>query len=144
MNREEVRRLLQKLLGKEPVPFDAPSPSDWAKLEAQFQCTFDDTFRAFIDQMSVFRFPGDVFNVSTGRTNGNDSIELVYDLESQSQHWDPDMVPFYGVGNGDYFCLCKKECPNSPIYYFFAESATFAKYASSFGQWIERLPELLP
>lgn len=31
--------------------------------------------------MSEYSFPGDILNVSSGKTNGNDTIEFTYDYE---------------------------------------------------------------
>ena len=31
--------------------------------------------------MSEYVFPGDILNVSSGRTNGNDTIEFIYNYE---------------------------------------------------------------
>lgn len=51
--------------------------------------------------MSKYEFPGDIYNVKNDH-NGNDMILDVYQYECQYSEWDENMVPFYGIGNGDY------------------------------------------
>ncbi len=50
------------------------------------------------------------------------------------------MIPFYCIGNGDYFCLCKK---NSKVYYYYTDNEIFKEYNNSFKDWIEDLPNFL-
>ena len=142
MTKEEVESVLGTLLRAEAVGHDPPSQADWDALSHRFGGTFPDSFRHFMDLMAKYQFPGDVFNVSTGRTNGNDPIDLVYEAETQAGHWDRDMIPFYGVGNGDYFCLNRSECPGSAVYYFDHDAATFRHHSDSFDDWIRDLPRL--
>ena len=59
--------------------------------------------------MSEYVFPGDILNVSSGKTNGNDTIEFIYDYEMKRRFLEKRTNPFYSIGNGDYFCLHSKE-----------------------------------
>lgn len=138
-----VETIIRALLRPEPVPFDPPSNADWRRLEARFGCRLDEPFKEFMALMSRFEFPGEILNVSTGRTNGNDPIELVYDLECRWPEWDPDMIPFFAIGNGDYFCLNRVECPSSNVYYRYLERVSFEKYSRSFEEWVMQLPQYL-
>jgi hypothetical protein len=143
MTEAEMDQILASTLPRASTPFDPPSSHDWQRLEAKFRCKFDDDFKIFMTLMSKYRFPGDLLNVSSGRTNGNDPIELAFDLEAELPNWDPKMIPFYAIGNGDYFCLSREECPASKVYYFYAERNEFEPYAASFADWVKGLPQFL-
>jgi hypothetical protein len=143
MSPQEMEEILQSLLARETSTLDSPSSTDWQQLESKFGCKFGEDFKTFIGLMSRYSFPGDILNVSSGKTNGNDSIELTYDLERQGSAWNPAMIPFYAIGNGDYFCINKDECPSSQVYYFYAERPAFERYSNSFGEWVAHLPQFL-
>lgn len=144
MTWSEMNHLLAMLLPREQAGLAPPSDADWEALGTKFRCTFSDDFRNFISLMATYCLPGDVFNVSSGRTNGNDLIHLVYDLEAENNsHWDSAMIPFYGIGNGDYFCLNKIECPHSRVYYYYHDLGITEVYCNSFEDWIKGLPGFL-
>lgn len=143
MTPTEMEQILASVLPLEPTQFDPPSIQDWQRLEADFGCQFNDDFKEFMALMSRYQFPGDILNVASGRTNGNDSIRVAFDLEASGEQWDSTMIPFYAIGNGDYFCLNKNECPSSQVYYFYAERQAFEPYSDSFEDWIRQLPQFL-
>jgi hypothetical protein len=143
MTHLEVQTLLAKLLRREEVPFDPPTEADWKVLESRFRCRFGDEFKAFIALMSEFTFPGEILNVSRVRTNGNDAILIAYDLEMKHSTWDERMIPFYAIGNGDYFCLASSECPQSRVFYYDHETEAFEPYCDSFEVWLRQLPDFL-
>ena len=143
MTQDELKRILDQVLTTEQSKIDPPTKSDWDRLEARFRCHFGHDFKNFIALMSKYSFPGDIFKVSSGKTNGNDSIELVYDSEVENGCWQEGMIPFYGIGNGDYFCLSMDECPSSPVYYYYADRQVFEPYSISFEEWIRQLPAFL-
>jgi hypothetical protein len=143
MTKDEMEKILASILDKEDSLLDTPSQNDWDELSKKFSCKFSDDFKYFIELMSKYIFPGDIFNVSTGITNGNDSISLVYDCEVKAGGWDLDMIPFYGIGNGDYFCISAKESPNSSVYYFYHDDIRLEKYSDSFEEWVKELPTFL-
>lgn len=143
MTMDEVESIIAKVLGREETKLDFPSDKDWNEISHKFNCKFSNEFKFFINLISKYSFPGESYNVSTGKTNGNDSIIFVYDYEMKAGRWNSNMIPFYGVGNGDYFCLNKKECPNSKVYYYFHEDLKFEINYDSFEDWIKNLPTLL-
>lgn len=65
------------------------------------------------------------------------------DWEMQSGRWNKNMIPFYGIGNGDYFCLCSKEGKKSKVYYYYEDKSLFEPYTDSFEEWIEQLHDFL-
>lgn len=143
MESEQIKQLLINLLEKEAIQYDPPSLEDWKMLTNKFNCKFNQQFKIFIELISEFSFPGDILNVSRGNTNGNDSIVYTYDYEVNEGNWDVDYIPYYSIGNGDYFCLNSKECPDSAVYYFSHEDCRMGKYSDSFTEWLEKLPEFL-
>jgi hypothetical protein len=143
MSPQEMEAILKSILSAETEQLDAPSDADWQRLESKFSCRFGADFKTFIGMMSHFQFPGDILNVSTGRTNGNDAIATCFDFELAESDWSPDMIPFYSIGNGDYFCLKRTECPESRIYYFYSERPAFDYYCDSFEEWVRQLPDFL-
>lgn len=143
MKRDEIENLLDGMLDKELGKLDCPSASDWVKIEKKFGCQFPENFRFFIELMSEYSFPGDILNVSNGKTNGNDTIDFTYDYEMKQGGWKEELIPFYSIGNGDYFCLISKECPNTGVYYYAHEENNIEREADNFEEWLNQLPTFL-
>lgn len=141
MTKDEVASLLDSLVGKESVILDPPSTNDWLQLEKKFGCSFPEEFRYFIELKAEYRFPGDVLNVSSGRSNGNDTIQFTYDDEMLTGFWDEALIPFYSLGNGDYFCLCSKACPNTGVFYYSHEDFSVTKEAATFEEWLKNVDD---
>lgn len=143
MKRDEIINLLDGLLDKELRKLDYPLASDWVKIEKKFGCQFPIEFRLFIELISDYSFPGDILNVSNGKTNGNDSIEFTYDYEMKQGGWKKELIPFYSIGNGDYFCLLSTDCPNTGVYYYVHEEYNIQREADNFEEWLNQLPTFL-
>lgn len=139
----EIKTMFDSLLNKETEQLDIPTKEEWDSLSKKLDCIFNSDFIFFIELMSKYSFPGDILNVSTRRTNGNENIGIIYDYEVNTEDWDADMIPFYGVGNGDYFCINRKESFKSPVYYFYHDYIKFEKHTNSFNEWLKKVPELL-
>lgn len=140
MKYNEIEFILKKVLDKEICKLDKPTDKEWEELSHKFNYSFSNEFRYFIELMSVWSFPGDIYNVSKGYNNGNDTIEHVYDVEMKNGNWNADMIPFYGIGNGDYFCI---NVLDSKVYYYFCDKDEFQEYCTNFIIWIEDLPKFL-
>ncbi|MDS0526676.1 SMI1/KNR4 family protein [Clostridium sp. SHJSY1] len=143
MNYNEIKVILKNVLDKESEKFDKPTETEWEELSKFLNCTFSNEFKYFIEFMSEWSFPGDIYNVSKGNTNGNDSIEEVYKYEMKNGNWKSSMIPFYGIGNGDYFCLNSNEGSQSKVYYYYEDKDSFEVYCDSFENWLKDLPEFL-
>lgn len=137
MEYNEIESILKTILEKETDKLYKPTIKEWSELSCKFNYSFSDEFRYFIELMSVWSFPGDIYNVSRVNTNGNDTIEDVYNHEMKNSNWNEDMIPFYGIGNGDYFCINKLD---SKVYYYYSDKYTFEEYCYNFKTWIENLP----
>lgn len=143
MTKDEVEKLLISILDKETESLKSPSANDWIKIEKKFGCQFPNEFKYFIELMAEYIFPGDILNVSSGKTNGNDTIEFIYDYQMNKGSWQEGLIPFYSIGNGDYFCIHSKECPETRVYYYVHEELTIEKEAENFEEWLNQLPAFL-
>ncbi len=121
-----------------------PTIDEWKALEEKFSCEFPSGLRSFIELMAEFDFPGDIMNVGDGPNNGNDGIELTYDFEiRENPAWLSEMIPFYAIGNGDYFCVSSREGPSSAIYYYDHERNEFTGDCPDCETWLKALPDFL-
>ena len=137
MARDEMKEALGKLLTKVEPPYDRPSSKDWADLERRMCTNFGREFITLIDLLSDFDLRGETLNVVTaGRTNGNPSIAFVYEHECAHGEWPRDMIPFYAVGNGDYYCLSAREGCVSCVYYVSHDDGRTELVAKGVGDWI--------
>lgn len=144
MNKDEMRVFLSGFLEQESTVLGMPTADDWHAIEEYFSTEFSIEFKAFIDLMSEFAFPGDVFNAaSLEDSNGNDLITEVYELERQNSNWPKNCIPFYGIGNGDFFVVNARDNQRSPVYYLHHEDGQLEKYSDSFQAWVEHLPSFL-
>jgi hypothetical protein len=146
MTKQEIETALQAVLEAEPTPFDPPVLSDWQALEARFNTALPTDFKVFIELMSQYSFPGDIYNVpqaSSARTNGNDTVVAIFESEKSLGDWPDHLLPFYGLGNGDYFVLDTREGDRSAVYFKSHSDGTVTRYSESFSAWINRLPDFL-
>ena len=64
------------------------------------------------------------------------------DIRRRIGDWNPDLIPFLAVGNGDFFCLSASAGPESGVYYVDHEADT-QQIAPSFAAWLERIEHFL-
>ncbi len=119
--------------------YDVPTERDWDTFREKFGTAFGPTFRSFIELMSKYEFPGEIFNVASGNVSLSSSIYKVYDYEITQEFWNNDMVPFYSLGTGDYFCLSMNQGCNSKVYFFRHSDNTFEVKHESFSEWVDEL-----
>ena len=140
MNGKEIEEILRNCLEEEMEIYEYPTDEEWKSLEESLDCKFCYEFKIFINLMSKYMFPGDIFNVKNSNNNGNDTIIDVYKHECRYPEWNVNMIPFYAIGNGDYFCLHKNDMR---VYYFYAGRLEFGFYMETFAEWILDLPNFL-
>lgn len=143
MEKIEIESLLECILETEWMDLDIPTEEDWESLEKCFECKLPLEFKYFIELMTKYIFPGDILNVSSGKTNSNDTISFTYEYEIEHGKWDKELIPFYSIGNGDYFCLHSKEGINTGVYYYSHEEDKIKKEADSFKDWIKNIHAFL-
>ena len=144
MTKDQIRAILGKCLSTTTTQFSPPTGEEWDTLETKHACKLPLEMRYFIELMAEYDFPGDILNVGSGPNNGNDSIDTCYEYESKfNPRWSPEMIPFYSIGNGDYFCVSTARGSQSPVFYYFAERGEFPEYSDSFESWIAGVPQFL-
>lgn len=126
------------------TPYEVPSPEDWKKIEERFGMSFPQEYVDFVELLCDFDFPGDFYNVvRSARSNGNDEIATVYDIERRETDFPEWLIPFYGIGNGDYFALDARAGRESSVYYWYHERRRAERYAGSFSEWLSGLENFL-
>ncbi|STQ89866.1 SMI1/KNR4 family protein [Iodobacter fluviatilis] len=144
MNKNEISLVLSKCLPLENRRLDTPSPEDWVNVENYFKTKLPQEYKYFVDLMTDFSFPGDIYNpTSKILTNGNDDIILVYETEIKNSNLSKNLIPFYGIGNGDYFCLSIEDGEKSAVYCTDHSTGEVSKEADSFEDWIIEIPNFL-
>lgn len=110
MDSENVFRLVQTRFKKSILPERWFQDDDTSRIEKHFDCSLPEGFSAVRALMGIYTI--------TGGHMSADEILATPDLEREvNPLWESDFIPFYEVGNGDYVCFRKSECPNSAIYY---------------------------
>lgn len=142
MQEGEINLILKSSLVGVSNSFDTPSESDWLNLETRLGYRFPNSYRIFIEKLTNYVFPGDMLNIATGVTNGNDSVMDVYTFEIENGDWDVRLIPFYDIGNGDYFCF-KANGRGDSVYYYDHSSGEVSIESESFDDWLRGLPEFL-
>ena len=144
MTYNEIRNLLEDLLPRETMACSAPTSAEWEKASQTLNTVFPKAFQIFVDLMAEFAFPGDIYNIGQqGTNNGNDTMELVYGMEVEGGQWPQNLLPFYGIGNGDYFALERSEDGKSAVYYWNHETAQAERTHENFEEWLRELPAFL-
>jgi hypothetical protein len=136
----EIKKLLEDILELETNSLDIPTISEWNYLEKFLNYKFQKEFKYFVELMCDYRFPGDMLNVSKGLTNGNDDIDFIYEYEIENSRWNSEYIPFYSIGNGDYFCFGKID---NNIYYYYSDTEEFEMYLDNFNSWLKDLKDFL-
>jgi hypothetical protein len=141
MNKEDVEQLLAKALVREDPCFKHATAEEWTALQGRLGTNFPDEF---LDLMGEFRFPGEIYNVTrTAARYADDTIEIVYSLEKSESKWPEDLIPFYGIGNGDYFALSRAEGAQTAVYFRRHEDGFVEKVSDTFSAWLSQLPSFL-
>ena len=138
-----MRRLLSGAFAEQPLELDPPSDGDWAHLQNKFRCEFPMPYRLFHSEFVRFEIPIEIYNVSTGQTNGDDLVSTVFDVETTLGRWDSDLIPFCGLGNGDYFCLRASEGARSAVYFSDHEEGGVSRFCDTFDDWVRGLQDFL-
>ena len=144
MDTSSIRRVIEGVLQPARGSYHKPTSAEWASLEAELGTAFPPDFKRLLEVLSDFEFPGDIYNVSSAQpSNGNDLIADVYAFERGQGALPEWMVPFYGIGNGDYFCLDRRTGAQSAVFFWDHGAASEAAYSPSVEAWIASLPDFL-
>jgi len=142
MKQEEILSLLSGLLYRSSVNFDPPSRQDWEKLEKKFNIRFHNTYKELILLLCMY-YGLNILNVSSGKTNGNDTVLATYEFEMALGDWPIYMIPIRSIGNGDYECLNSYEPFDPRVYYVYHDNRSVEVAADSVELWIKQLAKTL-
>jgi hypothetical protein len=66
-----------------------------------------------------------------------DEMIATYEAEREiNPQWEDDLIPFYGIGNGDYLCLRRSQCPNSGVYFIPHDEPRITLTHASFSEYL--------
>jgi hypothetical protein len=139
MTADEITRQLAGLFKRRTERLRAPTPSEWEALRASLNWTWPDEFFQFHRVVGEYWFEGDLLGVA--QLDDSDTIAVARDTEVEVGNWPDDLVPFLAVGNGDYFCLSRREGGSSRVYYVFHEGRRVDVLHDSFANWLLHLDE---
>lgn len=110
MNPENVTQLVQARFKKSILPEQWFPNEDVTRIEQHFGCLLPEGFAMVRTLMGIYTITGGHMSV--------DEILKTPELEREvNPLWEGDFIPFNSIGNGDYICFRRRECPNSAIYY---------------------------
>lgn len=132
MDKQVMLSLLKSKLHKSKSPLPDLNATDWKRLMDKFHCDFSDDFITFMELIGQFEFPGELLYVS----GHSENIISVYDQEISYGRWHSEMIPFFGIGNGDYNCVNSYEGKHSAIYYVSHTDSSIEVDAQRFEQWL--------
>ena len=143
MNESEVNAVLSKLFRLRVPPEPAPSPNDWRGLSAFFLMQFPEEFIHFMNLLGNYYIEGGFLKVAeSGRLIGDDTIVSAVICEQNIGSWPSSLVPFFGVGNGDYYCI-SRAFPFR-ITYIYHEDRSVSVMHNSFEEFLKHeLPDFV-
>jgi hypothetical protein len=104
-------------------------PDDGVRIEDYFGCSMPEGFTAMRALIGIYRIEGDHMPAE----------EMIAAFEAEKEinpTWEDDLIPFYAIGNGDYLCFRKSECPNSGVYFIPHDEARITKTHSTFSHYL--------
>jgi hypothetical protein len=96
-----------------------------------------------MELITDYNLPGMPNVTREGRTYGEPTLDWLYDHEMSFGRWNPDLIPFLDLGNGDYYCLSASKGPQSGVYFVYHEDGHDEELTDSFEKWLERLDNFL-
>jgi hypothetical protein len=157
MTREEIADLIQTIASKyddhdDPVitrrdqPLQPPTTEEWRALEAKFECKLPLSFKNFIEVMSTYDQPEQLFVAARNEEPfSSETIALIYDRLVEFDEWPEDLIPFNGV-HGDYYCLSATAGEASPVIFVsddVVREECAEQIAASFDDWLANIEEHL-
>ena len=132
---------------KRDEPVAVPAEVDWRDLETYIGFQLPQDFKVFVAEAADYYFEGEI---PSGRNDDSSSyvgwLTIVMREREQSENPIPrNLVPFCGVGNGDYHCfrILDRETGSYDVVYWDHEIPTEQqsnrpqKLAKDFAEWID-------
>ena len=157
MTREEIADLIETIVRKyddhdDPIitrrdePLQPPTPAEWGALEDKFGCEFPRSFKDFMDVMSGYEQPEQLFVAERSADPfSSETIAAAYDRKVEHDEWPSDLIPFTGV-HGDFYCLSAAAGPNSPVIFVsddVVREECAEQVSSTFDEWLANIEQHL-
>ena len=110
MKTEELHSLVKLRFQKSQFPEPAFGNDDLARIERHFECSMPESFGAFRALIGIYRIEGEHLPYE-------EMVAVAVAEKSANSLWEDDFIPFFALGNGDYLCLRRSECPESKVYF---------------------------
>jgi hypothetical protein len=108
MTKNEIDSLLNEIFPTESEPLAAPTTTDWEEIKTFFSTEFPEDFVFFMELIGNYCIKGELLRISEkNNISGIDTIVSAVLAERTVGNWPENLIPFFSVGNGDYYCLTK-------------------------------------
>jgi hypothetical protein len=129
MTKAEIENIARVRFKRSTVPDPRFSDSDVSSIEQRFECQLPEGFAAMRELIGTYCISGDHLPAK--------EVLLNYDWELKNNpNWTEDFIPFYAVGNGDYLCFRRSECPQSGVYYVAHDDPQVQRLHASFDDYL--------
>ena len=143
MTRNKIDALLRSLFTLKSDTNTPPTQSNWNELVSFFGASFPDEFISFMELAGNHYIEGGLLRIADdGNIRGKDTIISSVEAEKSLGSWPDDLIPFYSVGNGDYYCISKER--DTPVLYLYHEDHSVEVLHDSFELFLENeLPDFV-
>ena len=129
MTKDAIEQIARVRMKKSSAPNPPSRDMGVTAIEERFKCRLPEGFAEMRELIGVYCISGDHLPVR----------EVLHDYEWELTHnpnWTEDFIPFYAVGNGDYLCFRRSECPASGVYYVAHDDPEVQKLHRSFDDYL--------
>lgn len=124
MTESEIRFILAGIFRAQSPAQAAPTQKDWENLSSFLLTGFPEDFVHFMNLAGSFYIEGELLRVAVnGDLLGADTIASAVIAEKNVGGWPDNLIPFFSVGNGDYYCL-EKGVRSSVVYIYHEDRST--------------------
>jgi len=129
MKSDQVAQLVRQRFKESTLPEPEIPVDDAARIQEHFGCVLPEGFAEMRALIGIYRIEGDHLPAE----------EVIATFESESAinpQWEGDFLPFYAIGNGDYLCFRRSECPHSGVYFVPHDEPRITKLHASFDEYL--------
>ena len=131
---------------RRPEPLPQISADDWVEIENLAGSALPSEFKDFCAQVREYYFEGNIPSFHGKGTDGDDWLTVLHREREQCENPIPaSLIPFCGVGNGDYHCFRIRDaqrCAYDVVYWYAEEAAAYQiknlhVLAPDFATWLQ-------